>query len=158
MARTSASALLLVLVTLAGCATAPPDRHEVVVFEQINASAARIEHQLTALDASRAPDVKAYPAPTSGPLASQITLSWSGPLEPAVQSVADLIGYHVRHTGRRPILPILVRIHAMHKTAFSILQNLGWQSGTRAGLVVVPSRHVIDIVYVARVHTAGHGK
>ena len=157
MARISACGAVIacVFTVLTGCATVP-ERNDVVVLDQIHSSAARIERQLTALSAARAPQVTAYPQPTSGPLADPITLSWSGPMEPAVQSVADLIGFRVRHTGRPPTLPILVRVRVHNTAAFSVLQTLGWQAGTRAGLVVVPARRVIDIVYVARVHHRAH--
>ncbi|MHB8408973.1 MAG: DotD/TraH family lipoprotein [Acidiferrobacterales bacterium] len=145
--------LILAALVLAGCATTPPSPPD-PVLAGLNQAAGRIARQLTKLSASNpASNVTAYPAPKTGPLAVPVTLAWSGPLEPAVGTVADLIGFHVRTVGRPPSLPVLVRVDAHRRPAFLLLQDIGWQAGSYAGITVYPARHLVEIVYIGRAGT-----
>ena len=140
--------LLAALLALTGCTTVRPESDPVIL--DLNRSAAQISQQLTALSASKpAAHVATYQTPQTGPLATPITLAWSGPLVPAVKTVADLIGFHVQVTGREPSLPVLVRIDAEHRPAFLCLQDMGWQSGKYAGINVLPARRLVQIVYIS---------
>jgi len=140
--------LLVALLALTGCATARPESDPIIL--DLNRSAAQISQQLTALSASKpATHVAVYPAPRTGPLATPITLAWSGPLVPAVKTVADLIGFRVQVTGREPSLPVLVRVDAKRRPAFLCLQDIGWQSGKYAGITVLPERRLVQVVYIS---------
>lgn len=142
------------LIAMTGCARdirrAPPDPATLA----INTVAIRIQRELTALrriQQSQIPAVHAYRIP-AGALSTPIQFQWSGRLLPAARAVVTLIGHRwtLRVVGRRPTNPTIVRIDAMRRPAFTILESLGWQAGTRAGITINQKQRIVEVVYVSR--------
>jgi hypothetical protein len=93
--------------------------------------------------------VKAYKAPgPSSNLSETMTLSWSGPLEPAVELIAQKIGYNFRAIGSAPHSPIIINISAIEKSVFEILEDMGWQAGDKAGVVLNQEKEELQIIYL----------
>lgn len=142
------------LAILTGCARdirrPPPDPATLA----INTVALRIQRELTALrriQQSQTPPIHAYPIPP-GALSTPIQLRWSGRLLPAARAVVTLIGHDwtFRVVGRRPTNPTIVRIDAVRRPAFAVLESLGWQAGRRAGITINRKQRIVEVVYVSR--------
>lgn len=86
--------------------------------------------------------------PQSGPLSKRITMRWAGPLESATNRLAGMIGYHFQVAGHKPVQPILITVDAKEKTAFEVLEDIGWQAGERAGVSVNQMDRLIKVIYV----------
>ena len=143
---------LMLPMLLSACATphANVDKHQQdPAIAALDKTANRVAHQLQLLNATKHSPKHShiYPIPHQGPMAQRITLTWAGPIRPAVKSVAQLVGYHFKVSGRAPATDIIVNVHATGKPAFAVLQNLGWQAGSGAGIVVRPGRKLIMLVY-----------
>lgn len=143
---TGAMTLLLCACSSVKPSTPPPE------IVQLNKTAQKISTQIQVLrattQATSHKNDRIYPIPQSGAMATQITLDWSGPLVPAVKSVAQLVGYHFEGTiGTPPPSPILVDVSAHKKPAFAVLQNIGWQAGKSVGVIVKPSKKLIAVTY-----------
>ena len=149
--RGGALGAAIIAGTLTGCAnvkqhTPPPE------IVQLNKTAQQISTQIQVLRATTQATSRhndhIYSIPQSGVMATHITLNWSGPLVPAVKSVAQLVGYHFEGTiGTPPPSPILVDVSAHKKPAFAVLQNIGWQAGKSVGVIVKPSKKLIAVTY-----------
>lgn len=139
-------------ILLSACATPQTKAslgHQDPAIAALDKTASQVAHQLQLLNATKHSPKHAhiYPIPHQGPMAQHITLTWAGPIRPAVKSVAQLVGYHFKVAGRAPASDIIVNVHATAKPAFAVLQNLGWQAGDGAGIVVRPGRKLIMLVY-----------
>ena len=143
---------MMLPILLSACATPQTktsQHHQDPAIAALNKTANRVAHQLQLLNATKHSPKHAhiYPIPHQGPMSQHITLTWAGPIKPAVKSVAQLVGYHFKVAGRAPASDIIVNVHAAGKPAFAVLQNLGWQAGAGAGIVVRPGRKLIMLVY-----------
>lgn len=107
--------------------------------------------QLAALQQAQAkrPELPRLPAPT-GAMSTEITLKWSGPLAPAAEAVARLVGYRFRLVGVEPVPPPTVNLDVVRRPALTVLENIGWQGGERAGVVVNERERSIEVVYIGR--------
>ena len=138
------------MLWLCACATTTTQQTDPAVAELDNQAqhVRRTMDQLAATWQSSAAKPEIYPIPTSGALAKPISMVWYGSLEKAVRSVAVLSGYGFQIEGRPPASTILVGVNAHQEPAFEVLQDIGLQAGTHAGVVVRPSQHLIAVVYV----------
>jgi hypothetical protein len=148
---------VLVLGSLSSCntksptpVTMPPDP----VLQKIEKNSAEIHKQLVKLSKINQQkvkdtwgDVEVVKTPTSGTLSQPVTFRWSGPLQDAVKTLSDMIGYDFKVVGRKPIQERLVSIDALDIPAFNILEDLGWQAGENIGVVVDQTQKTIQIAY-----------
>lgn len=140
-------------IGLSACATnAPVATHQPAnepTLKALSAAANNVSHQLELLNSANHSQQKAhiYPIPHSGVMAQPITLTWSGPIGPAVQSVAKLLGFKFETAGLPPASPRIISVHAQHEPAFAVLQNIGWQAGSQVGIVVRPRRQLVMLAY-----------
>jgi len=93
---------------------------------------------------------EAYDTPEQGPLAEPVTLNWQGPVYEITQTVAQLIGYDFRSTGKPPTQPLMVQVNVTNKPAYQVLEDIGWQVGERAGVLVSDSHERVKLVYESR--------
>jgi hypothetical protein len=148
----------LILGTLTSCNTksptpvgaAPPDP----VLQKIEKNSTEIHKQLVKLskiNQQKAKDTwgeaEVVKTPKTGPLSQLVTFRWSGPLQDAVKTLADMVQYDFKVIGQKPIQERLVSIDALDKPAFNILEDLGWQAGENIGVVVDQKQRFIQIVY-----------
>lgn len=92
--------------------------------------------------------MQAFATPRSGPLATSVTLRWAGPIAPAVQMVAEMVGYQFKEVGAPPAQPPMVNLDAINRPAFEVLEDFGWQAGEKVGVVVDDGRRLIQVIYV----------
>ena len=58
------------------------------------------------------------------------------------------MGYGFQVEGKAPANPVLVSVNAYNQPAYTVLQDMGWQAGTTAAVVVRQDQHLIAVVYV----------
>ncbi len=76
-----------------------------------------------------------------------VSIDWSGPIGPLVEKIAFLSGYQYRPIGEPPAIPILVSINARDTPMAYILRNADFQANSRANIIVVPCRRIIELRY-----------
>ena len=91
--------------------------------------------------------VTSYSIP-EGPLGNHLTVDWVGPVAPAVETIATLIGYTMNVTGKQPPVPAMITVHAVDVPALRILENIGWQAGQRIVITVNPQSETVQVTYV----------
>jgi hypothetical protein len=148
-----------VLAAMSGCAKppqtvpGPPETDPAIV--ELSRAADSIHQDLNLLSRIRQEEsgvheqVKAYKTPPANSRISKpITLSWSGPLEPAVEVIAQKVGYNFRVIGSAPSQPVLINLSAIDKPAFEILEDMGWQAGDKAGVVLNQEQKELQVIYL----------
>lgn len=137
-------------VLLAACASAPTVAPDPTV-QELDHAAQKVVRLLTTIAASErsaTPTPPVHAIPTTGVLATPVSLQWYGPMTGAVRAVAVLIGYRFEQTGAPPATPILVAVNRQSAPAYAVLETIGWQAGARADVIVRPDAHLVKIVYV----------
>jgi hypothetical protein len=110
----------------------------------------KVLRQLSEAQQASAPKPISYSVPQSGPLAQAVTLSWAGPPEPVLRVLADMMEFQFRAVGKPPLSPDIVTIEVRRQAAWSVLEDIGYQLGTRATVVVNEARREIQLVYVGQ--------
>jgi len=94
----------------------------------------------------------AQPAPATpivpADLNRVVAFSWNGPLDKAVATLAQSIGYTFYLTAPPKNQPVNVSIDA-DSTVYEILQTLGNDAGSRATVSVDPLNHQVQVIYHA---------
>lgn len=86
--------------------------------------------------------------PTDPRLTTPITMrAWNGPAKKALDFVGMLIGYSVITTGKTPAIEPLVSLNAAQVPAAQLLQDIGIQIGSSAGIQVDEPSATITLVY-----------
>ena len=79
-----------------------------------------------------------------------VTLTWEGPPEPLLSMLADLIGYDFRALGKPPLTADSVTLEVRGRPAWTVLEDIGWQLGTRATVVVNEPIREIQLIYAGQ--------
>ena len=74
-----------------------------------------------------------------------VSLTWNGPLDAGVKSLADRIGYRFVVTAPSAATPIQVAVNMTDVPVIDVLQALGAAAGTSATVVVDPDRHLVEV-------------
>lgn len=69
-------------------------------------------------------------------LTQPITLTWNGPVEQAVQTLAAKAGYTYNVAGIAPPLPLAVSVNVYERPLIDVLRDIGLQLGNRADVAV----------------------
>lgn len=150
-ARSCTLVCCIALAGLAGCASAPQNTGPTdPVLDALNRKAVQVTRLLGIIASSTQTDAvqpKIYPIPHTGPLSRLVNLQWYGSLDAAARSIALLIGYQFEVVGQPPASPMLVAVDAHERPAYAVLQDIGWQGGKQAVVVVRPEKHLIEVVY-----------
>lgn len=142
----------LSVATLVGCASPRPAPivGDDPAVARLQATAAEVRQSLQQLaELQQAATIKptTYAVPQSGPLTLAVTLKWDGPPEPVLGLLADMIGYDFRAVGKPPLTSHVVGVEVRHEPAWSVLEDIGWQLGERATVVVNEPIREIQLVY-----------
>ena len=74
-----------------------------------------------------------------------LSLSWNGPLDAGVKTLADRVGYRMAVTGPKPGQPITVAVNVTNVTALNAFQALGNAAGSAATVAVDPDHHLVEV-------------
>lgn len=139
---------------IAACASRVPTRPIAdPTMAKLQATADEVSEslrQLAETQQAARPAQPAYPVPQAGPLARAITLSWAGPPEPVLRVLADMIGYDFRAIGKPPLTADVITIEARRRPSWTVLEDIGWQLGSRATVVVNEGHREIQLVYIGQ--------
>lgn len=81
------------------------------------------------------------------PLAQPVTVTWNGPVEQIVQTLALKAGYNYRVAGTPPPVPLVVGVNAYEQSLVTILRDIGLQLGNRADVAVDAKGNVVQLRY-----------
>lgn len=82
------------------------------------------------------------------PAVSQpITITWSGPVEQIVKTLAAKAGYTYRTAGASPDVALTVMIDSYEKPLIDVLRDVGLQLGNRADVAVDINGQVVQLRY-----------
>lgn len=87
------------------------------------------------------------PNPSTYGMSMLASIDWNGPVKPIVQQIANATGYQLHVLGREPSIPIVVSVRTENEPIGYILRDIGYQCGSRADIVLFPSRHIIELRY-----------
>lgn len=76
-----------------------------------------------------------------------VSIDWSGPIGPLVEKIALMSGYQFNPIGEPPAIPIIVSINARDTPLAYILRNADFQADSRANIIVIPCRRIIELRY-----------
>lgn len=80
-------------------------------------------------------------------LAQPVTVTWSGPAEQIVQTLALKAGYRYRIAGIQPPLPLTVNVNSYEQPLIDLLRDIGLQLGNRADVAVDAKNSVVQLRY-----------
>lgn len=115
---------------------------------QVSTSAQR---QLALIEKANATEKSTIPFQGSqyGYLMSQmISVSWDGPIENIVKTIANKVAYSFQVYGVKPKLPILVNVHYVNKPSLIIIRDLDIQARNKAIITIFPKQKLITLRYV----------
>ena len=78
-----------------------------------------------------------------------VSLTWNGPLDEGVKTLADRIGYHFAVTSPSRTGPVQVAVNMADVPAIELLRALGNAAGASATVMVDPDRHLVEMQYHA---------
>lgn len=92
--------------------------------------------------------VKAYTIPENDKLSQKISFHWSGPALPALQVLADKIGYKFKNVGEVPAhaLPITADYDA--KSCFAIIEDIGWKLGADVNVKLDGKQKILQVTFL----------
>lgn len=107
--------------------------------------------QLSAIQQATNPGVRmGHPMdPHSIGMAQQVSLNWTGPIEPVLKKIARASNYQLRVLGNRPAIPVIVIVHTRNATLASILRNVTYQATGKANINIYPHAKIIELRYRA---------
>lgn len=154
----------LFLVFLAGCSQSPktnpqlvaaPDKASMMLADAADRASQALE-TLAAVEQSRSPEVAVAPITDAPPeLRRALTLSWVGPVEPAVRMMADRAGYNFQTIGHPPPVPLVVSVDVTNMPVIDVLRSVGLQLGMRADIKVDAGRKMIEVHYAPNMGAGG---
>lgn len=154
------TAFVCASLLLAGCTTDPVLVHEDTSAKAIAASAAQIQatwNVLGGIERAQHPEYQRLidesgPGFYPGALQKKITVSWNGPIEPLLDTLAREAHITSSRVGVPPPTPILVYVKADNAAIGDVLRDVGYQAGNRAGIRIVPGvgTERVELVYVPR--------
>lgn len=130
---------------LGGCATAPPPAPP-------GPTAVDLEIQRAAYAIQDASSRMAIGQPTRGATLPEgtptdlVDISFVGPLNAAITTLAGVVGYEVLVIGR-PTQPVIVNATARRRAWSEVVQALQLQLGSRGELVVDVSKKRVEVRY-----------
>lgn len=78
-----------------------------------------------------------------------VTMDWTGPIEPAIRTLAERAGYQFQVNGNAPPMPIIVSLHSTERSVVEVLRDAGLQAGRRADVAIDPDRRVVELNYAS---------
>jgi hypothetical protein len=142
---------LILVCTVSGCAPKKVVKRPQTdpALERLNEAAQNIQSELEQLSKIKQVDyesVEVYKRPQKGPLAKNITVKWSGPLEDVLRVIAARINYAFKVKGDKPASPVLVSIDQTESPAFEVIEDLGWKAGKHE-VSVDAGKQIVQLTY-----------
>ncbi|MBI1273817.1 MAG: DotD/TraH family lipoprotein [Alphaproteobacteria bacterium] len=112
--------------------------------------AANALDDIAAVESNRSPAVVVQDfsgAPDN--LQQPTTITWHGPVEQIVETLASRAGYRFNLAGKAPPVPVVVTLNVFEKPLIKVLQDIGMQLGQRADLAVDAERGLVEVQYAA---------
>lgn len=112
-------------------------------------SVSRSLNELAAIEKTATPPYKFnnLTDPTTNNLPGNVSVDWSGPVEPLLQKLGAMSNYRVRLLGTKPAIPVIVTLNAKDTPLAHVLRNIDYQCGHRAKLLVYPNQRIIELRY-----------
>jgi defect in organelle trafficking protein DotD len=80
-------------------------------------------------------------------MSKRASVSWTGPVKPLLQKIAQATNYKLRVIGRKPNLPVLVSLNVHNRPIADILRNVTYQVVMKADIAVYPKTRTIELRY-----------
>lgn len=149
--------MMFVLSLSVSCAGTPPSKDvpmgkvspdDHFVLARLSKTADSIDRHVRNLEREslRNIHIKSLPAPT-GSAAYRITMNFDGPVEEALRTIGMIIHYKVYMFGQKPSVPILVSVHMKGRSAQSVIDSIGLQTGRSVGIRLDEIADRIELVY-----------
>ena len=90
-----------------------------------------------------AEDMAAAPPELTAP----VTISWSGPIEPFLSSMAQRAGYSFHASGAKPPVPVTVTIDAYNQPLLKVIKSAALQVAGKADVVLDAGRQAMEVRY-----------
>lgn len=144
---------VLMLAPLAGCAayavpttvdTPGMPNPEIAMRE----SFAHVDAEMSELGRMSPHQVsRAAPPVVPGELDKVVSFEWNGPLDGAVQKLADTIGYTVAVSGPVGARPLPIGISTGPQRVYEVFQEIGGAVGNQATVQVDPLHHRVNVIH-----------
>lgn len=107
-------------------------------------------NELAAIQQAATPPLafNAVPDPASYHIPGSASMDWAGPVEPLLQRITRISGFHLRVLGVRPPIPVVVSISAKDMPIGDIVRNIAYQVTKAATIWVYPENKVIELRYL----------
>jgi defect-in-organelle-trafficking protein DotD len=129
---------------------ATPDKVSMMLADAADRSSNALQ-TLAAIEQQRTPAVAMAPIHNAPPeLMRAITISWVGPIEPILKTLADRASYGFKIVGQAPPVASVVTLNVENKPVIEVLQNLGLQLGVRANVNVDAVNRVVELQYASQ--------
>lgn len=143
---------LPMVVAVAGCATPPvtemPQTAVANELQRAAMDAKAAQWQLAAIQQAKTGTgllenngILTTPRGLDGP----VSISWVGPYQQLVTTVAQQTGYGFEINGNAPVNPIIVRVHAEQIPAIVVLRDASWQVRDRASLEIDDTQKMMRV-------------
>lgn len=121
-----------------------------LVLSAIQASAAQIRNSVSQMTSARQTTYKKSSVSTKSPhndLNKKIDVTWPGAMDDITRMIAMQVGWTCKTVGTVPSNRPIVYIKAVQESAYSILRDIGLQSGSRAGITIDAKQKLIVISF-----------
>ncbi|MBE0468169.1 MAG: DotD/TraH family lipoprotein [Methyloprofundus sp.] len=150
--------MVISVLVLSGCTTSPEkSNHPDPIFLSIEQSAQEISSHIKETSRMKQTKmmnegaIKPLPSkpslPIDDPINSEVSLTWSGPVEPLLDDLSDRAALKFEKRGRMPAYDLVVHVQARGKSIFDVIEDIGVQLGTQAGLRLSLINRELDIIY-----------
>src|SRR3990167_3186080 len=75
------------------------------------------------------------------------SVSWTGPVEPMLQQIADASHYRFRVLGKNPSIPVLISLDVHNESLADILLDITYQVVMKADVALYPDSRTLELRY-----------
>lgn len=81
-------------------------------------------------------------------LQEPVSITWTGPAEQLLTTLATRVGYGFRSVGAAPVAPLIVRVDEYQQPLIKLIKSASLQVTGKADVVVDASRQIVELRYV----------
>ncbi|OGT63680.1 MAG: LuxR family transcriptional regulator [Gammaproteobacteria bacterium RIFCSPHIGHO2_12_FULL_45_9] len=75
------------------------------------------------------------------------SVSWTGPVQPLLQQIADASHYKLRVLGKHPSIPVLVSLDVHNEALADILRDVTYQVVMKSDIAIYPESRTLELRY-----------